>query len=241
MCYHYTVKASKKDLEVRFDASFQPETEFSPIYHANGFNHSPLPIITADKADTIQLYHWGLIPHFIKTKADAMKLSNQTLNAVGETVFEKPSFRSYIPKKRCLVLATGIYEWMHQGKEKYPHHIYLKDQKPFAFAGIYSHWTDPVSQEVFKTYSILTTEANPLMKRIHNSKERMPVILHPDLERKWLNQDLLPQEIKEIIMPYDDEQMEAHTISRLITSRDQNSNVPGVMEKFDYPELTFSC
>lgn len=237
MCYHYSITLDNGEIEVRFSAKFKPEYYFNKVYHNNGYNHNPMPVITADEPDTVSMYNWGLIPHWVKTAEDAKKLSNQTLNAKGETVFDLPSFRSYIGKKRCLVLADGFYEWMHVGKEKIPHYIYMKDKKPFAFAGIYSHWIDPKTNETIKTYSILTTDANSKMKKIHNSKERMPVILRPETERMWLKPDLIKDEIKNLIMPLEDELIESHTISKLITSRTESSNQERVMDICEYPEL----
>jgi len=237
MCYHYSVSSSDKEIEKRFTAKFKPEYVHNKVWHNNGYNHIPMPIITADEPEAINMYQWGLIPHWVKTDADAKKLSNQTLNAKGETVFDLPSFKMYIGKKRCLVIADGFFEWMHVGKEKYPHYIYMKDKQPFAFAGIYSHWKNPATNETIKTYSILTTEANSLMKKIHNSKGRMPLILRPDMERQWLKPELMKDEIKNLILPLEDELMEAHTISKLITSRTESSNQERVVDVCEYPEL----
>lgn len=238
MCYHYSVTAKKEKLEDRFKVKFKPEYEHIPVYHRDGFSHKEMPIITADEPDEINMYNWGLIPHWVKTEADAKKLSNQTLNAKGETIFDLPSFKMYIGKKRCLVLADGFFEWMHVGKEKYPHFIHMRDNKPFAFAGIYSHWKNPVSGETLKTYTILTTEANTLMKKIHNSKERMPLILRPDMEKQWLKPDLIKDEINNLILPLEDDLLEAHTVSKLITSRTESSNQERVIDVCDYPELS---
>jgi putative SOS response-associated peptidase YedK len=235
MCYHYTVVSEPEKMAVRFDAEILDE--YDAIYHSDGFAHNAMPVITADDPDKIQAYNWGLIPHWVKTEADAQQLRARTLNAKGETVFDLPSFKMYVPKKRCLVLADGFFEWMHVGKNKYPHFIYMKDRQPFAFAGIYSHWKNPVTEQVFKTYSILTTEANGMMSKIHNTKKRMPVILRPDMEKLWLKPDLMKDEIKNLIQPMEDELMEAHTISRLITSRKESSNQPKIMDVCEYPEL----
>ena len=237
MCYHYTITTPKNQLENRFSAHFDALSDYRPIYHADGFSHRAMPVITADKPAEIQLYHWGLIPHWVKDRESAKQLSNQTLNAVSETVYEKPSFKAYRPKKRCLVLADGFFEWMHAGKNKYPHYIYLNDHQPFAFAGIYSHWADKETGEIIKTYSILTTAANDLMAKIHNVKKRMPVILKPEDEQKWLEQDLPQGEIVNLLQPLDSKLLAAHTISKLITSRSENPDQEKVLEPFTYPEL----
>ncbi len=237
MCYHYTITTPKNQLENHFSAHFDPLSDYRPVYHSDGFAHSAMPVITADKPDEIQMYHWGLIPHWVKDNITAKQLSNQTLNAVSETVYEKPSFKSYIGKKRCLIPADGFFEWMHAGKNKYPHYIFLKGHQPFAFAGVYSHWADTETGEIIKTYSILTTAANQLMEKIHNTKKRMPVILIPGEERKWLDLQKEKSDILDQLKPLSPDYMEAYTISKLITSRSENPDREEVLEPFNYPEL----
>jgi putative SOS response-associated peptidase YedK len=109
--------------------------------------------------------------------------------------------------------------------------------EPFAFAGIYSHWKDADTDEEIRTYSILTTAANKLMSKIHNTKMRMPVILHPELERKRLDQTLLKGEINDLILPYDDELMEAHTITKVFSRKNALTDVPDIQQCVEYPEL----
>ncbi|MCB0709929.1 MAG: SOS response-associated peptidase family protein, partial [Chitinophagaceae bacterium] len=107
----------------------------------------------------------------------------------------------------------------------------------FCFAGIFSSWTDKETGEHINTFSILTTKANPTMARIHNSKERMPVIIPASLYKKWLSAKLSKAEIGSFFNPYPDAEIAAHTISNLVTSRNLNSNVEEVKMPFYYPEL----
>jgi len=249
MCYHYALWADKPTLEERYTNELI--AEYDAIYHNDGFSHRAMPVITADEPGKIQLYEWGLIPHWFKPepgKTDAKgnrltalqqarAFSNQTLNAIGETVFDKPSFRNYIGKKRCLIPANGLFEWHHlDAKTKVPHYIYLKSKEIFSFGGIYSHWVDPDTGEVVKTYSILTNPAGEqeLMGRIHNSKLRQPFILRRDVEGGWLDQDLVKDDVREMILPMENKHFTAHTISKLITSRRESSNTPEVMQPYDY-------
>ena len=225
----------RTEIEIQLGVNF--EEDWKPVYHANGFSFLLMPVITQEKPVSIQLFNWGLIPHWVKTKFDADKIRAQTLNACSETVFEKPSFRSSIINSRCLVLADGFFEWMDFQKKKYPHFIYLKDKKWFCFAGIHSEWTDKETGEHIKTYSILTTAANPMMARIQNSKERMPVIVPPQHYKKWLSTGLNKNELRSFFDPYPQKEMEAYTISKLITSHSQDSNVPEIKEPYQYPEL----
>ena len=161
-----------------------------------------------------------------------------TLNAKAETIFEKPAFRSSIKENRCLVLVDGFYEWKHVGKYKYPHFIRLKNKEPFALGGIYNDWVSNETGEIIKTFSIITTEANSLMAEIHNSKKRMPLILSRGEEKKWIEPDLSETNIKSLLKPFNVDEMEAYTISKLITQRNADNNIPEVMEHYPYIELS---
>ena len=235
MCYNVSVKSGKEVFTARFEAEM-PEN-IAPYYHVSGFLHPKLPVIRSDNKGLIQHNSWGLIPSWIKDGEQAGEMAKITLNAKAETIFEKPSFKNSIKKNRCLVLVDGFYEWKTVGKNKYPHFIYLKDKEPFTLGGIYSDWVNKETGEIIKTFSIITTEANPLMAKIHNSKKRMPLIIDRNKEGKWINPDLSETEIKYIMKPFDENEMDAHTISKLITQRGVNNNVPEVMERFSYSEL----
>lgn len=236
MCYHYSLIKEKVDLEERFDATL--EYEWLSQYHVTGFSDQKMPVITAEASSSIKAMSWGLIPNWVKSK-DQMKeirTKGSTLNAKSETAFDLPSFRNSIETKRCLVLADGFFEWMDQRKEKIPHYISLKDREAFAMAGIYDRWIDRETGEEINSFSILTCEANPLMARIHNVKKRMPVILPKQSEKKWLNQDLSKQDIQSLCAQYPEEGMQAWTISKMITARNGDTNVPKIIEKVDYIE-----
>lgn len=237
MCFHYALTKEKAEIEIQLGVHW--DDDWSPVFHADGFTFLAMPVITQKKPDRIQLFNWGLIPHWVKTKADADKLKTQTLNARSETVFEKPSFRTYISNSRCLVIADGFFEWMDFQKKKYPHLIQMKDHQLFCFAGIYSSWIDKDSGELINSFSILTTDANPMLEKIHNLKKRMPVIIPPALYKKWLSPNLSNDDIQSFFTPYPEEKMENYTISKRITSRMENSNAPETLQPFTYPELAF--
>jgi putative SOS response-associated peptidase YedK len=237
MCYHYSLTKKQEEIMKMIQAEW--EMPFEPIYHINGFNFPLMPIITQQQPDKVQAYSWGLIPHWVKSLDDVAKLRAQTLNARSETLFEKPSFRSYT-NNRCLVLADGFYEWMDFAKQKYPHYVHLTEARLFAFAGLYAHWTDKETGELVRTFTIITTDANPLMARIHNVKKRMPLILPREEWDKWLDPNLSREEMKEMLRPCPDTEMKAFTISKLITSRNADTNVPEVTRPLEYPELAFA-
>ncbi|MCR6637456.1 MAG: SOS response-associated peptidase [Sporocytophaga sp.] len=241
MCYHNSLKVQKHDLEKRYNSKIVED--FIPVYHSNGFSFQKWPVLVNGEGDSgsFQFMNWGLIPFWNKDKQKALEGRLNTLNCKGETAWEKPSFRASIKSKRCLIPSTGFYEWMHVGKEKIPFFIYLKNVEIFSFAGIFDECTIKDSQgneEKFQTFSIITTCANGLMEKIHNSKKRMPVILSPEKEKLWVLEDTSKEEINNLLLPFPEEEMQAHTISKLITSRTENSNVPKVMDAFKYPEIS---
>lgn len=237
MCYNVSVKSDKKVLEDRFQATHESAEEMQPYYQVSGFLHPKLPVIRSDNKGLIQHCTWGLIPSWVKDETQAAEMRTMTLNAKAETIFEKPSFKYSVKKNRCLVLVDGFYEWKTLGKNKYPHFIYLKHKEPFALGGIYSDWVNKETGEIIRTFSIVTTEANPLMAEIHNSKKRMPLIFDKESEKNWIEPELNETEVKNLMQPLNENEMEAHTISKLITQRGVNNNVPEVMERFHYPEL----
>ena len=157
MCFHNSLSESAQKIESRFNAKFESGIDFQSIYHASGFSFPKWAVITAEKPNTIQLYQWGLIPYWIKSLEDAIKFRANTLNAKSETVFEKPSFKFSINKKRCLVMSTGFYEWQEINKKKYPYFIKLKNENLFAMAGIYQNWSDRTNGELYNNFSILLT------------------------------------------------------------------------------------
>ena len=237
MCYYKQDKALQKALEDHYDAILR---EFIPYYLDNGFDHNPSSIITNERPKEFQTLTWGLIPWWTKSRADANQIRVRTLNCISEEAFDKSSFKEAIRERRCLIPCTGFYEWrwFNGGKNKYPYFVHLKDQELFSLAGVWSEWTDKSTGEVLSTYSVLTTKANALMEKIHNSKKRMPVILPDEFEKDWLNPNLTKEDVLALCQPFDAEKMTAYTISKMITDkRIDNKNVPEVAKPFEYPEL----
>ena len=142
----------------------------------------------------MQLYKWGLVPHWAKDD----KIGYRMINARAESLKEKPAFRGPLQKGRCLVIADGFYEWKAEGARKTPYRIELKDRKPFAFAGLTSRWKDEKGEEL-DTFTIITIEANAAIGKIH---DRMPVILQKEWEGKWLDPHIEVQETDKFLIPY---------------------------------------
>ena len=215
-----------------------------PLHHATGFSHPKLFIYTDEIPDLPTLAIWGLVPHWVKERAQLKKTWNNTLNARGETIFEKPSFRTSAKEHRCLVFVDGFYEHHHFKGKTYPYYIHQKNNEPMALAGLWSEWADPETGELFNTFSIVTTEGNTMLAKIHNNPKldgpRMPLILPSELEEDWLapiNDELEEQKIKELIRSYPTEELESYTVGR-IRGKEYVGNIPEVSNKKEYPELS---
>jgi putative SOS response-associated peptidase YedK len=198
-------------------------------------------IFTGQHPNQPVLSTWGLVPHWIKDRDQLKKLRNNTLNARGETIFEKPSFRDSSRRKRCLIYVNGFYEHHYFKERTYPYFIYHKDNSPLALAGLWSEWTDKETGEILSTFTIVTTEGNSLLERIHNNPKlkgpRMPLILPREKEDDWLDSSLNnPHRIMDIIRPYPSEGLTAHTVHRL-RGKEYMGNVEDVSKPVTYDEL----
>lgn len=236
MCYNIAIYSQRKAIEKRFGIRFKAPERYAPHYHASAFSAPYLPVIGTDDPAIIESYRWGLVPHWVKDGKTANEIRFKTLNARSETIHEKRSFKDAVKTKRCLVLIEGFYEWREFKGNKYPYYIRLISKEPFALAGLWDRWEDQKEKREEYTFSVITTKANPLMAIIHNTRKRMPVILERENERKWLD-ELTATEIDSMLKPYNEGAMEAHPVSKLITARGINRNVPEVMVEYDYPEL----
>lgn len=184
MCFHSKQTKDAVAAEKRFNAVVNDLVNFKTSEHFNGFEYPQTPVIASDEPGVIRNSHWGLIPQW----ANDETIRQFTLNAKIETLTEKRSFR-YSLNKRCLVLADGFYEWQWldaKGKNKQKYLITLPNDELYAYAGIWSEWVSTRTGEIIRSYSIVTTEAIGIMREIHNSKKRMPVILSPENEQFWL-------------------------------------------------------
>ena len=242
MCYNiqYIEKRGKKYAEryktvlpKNLNANDLPEN-LPAYYFVSGFSHPLLPLVIHSG---IFLYEWGLIPFWMKDAQSAMEIKSKTLNAKGETVFEKPSFKRCIASQRALLGINGFYEWREYNQKKYPYFIHLQNTELFSLACIYDTWVDHASGEIKKTFSILTTAANPLMEKIHNVKKRMPLILKAEDEVEWIDPHRSSDKIKALIKPYPDQDMQAYSISFSASQPKFNRNIPEINQKVFFPEL----
>ncbi|WP_224994682.1 SOS response-associated peptidase [Cesiribacter sp. SM1] len=188
--------------------------------HYNAAPSQALPVITEQQPDKLQFFSWGLQPFWAK---DA-KSVKRSINARAETLTEKSTFRSLLKSKRCLVPAAGFFEWQASGQGKVPYRIMLKSEELFTFAGLWDEWADKSTGEVLHTFAIITTEANDLVKPIH---DRMPVMLSPEAEELWLDENEPQEHLLSLLMPYTAEEMKAYPVYQLVNS--PANNVPEVL------------
>lgn len=253
MCYDKTYLTRRIEFYIKRYAETAEDIKFlkdqlnqfslAAVYHASGFDHPLVPVITS-RDKRIGLYSWGLIPNWIKSAADAVKISNRTINARAETMFEKPAFRESARERRCLIMADGFFEHHHKGGKTYPYHIRLKGEECMTMAGLWDEWTDPSSGMTRRTYTVVTTRANAMLARIHNNPKleegpRMPLILPKEMEWEWLkpihekaDQDL----IQSLVRSFDEKALESFSVKRL-RGKEAVGNIPYAVLPHRYAEL----
>jgi putative SOS response-associated peptidase YedK len=224
MCYTIEKNLTREELEKRFGKNFKPNRPYSPGKRVSGFEFPEVPVIKLEDPDTIDLLNWGLIPFWTKNTESANAIKTKTLNARAETLIEKPSFRHTIKSKRCLVLTNGFYEWQHDGKTKTLFFIYLKNDIAMPMAGLYDEWTNSETGEIFCTFTIITTKANALMEKIHNTKKRMPVILSREKEFYWTDPHTNAEKALDLLVPCEDKLLEAVQIEEGNTNKPKTSS-----------------
>jgi putative SOS response-associated peptidase YedK len=182
-------------------------------FHSH-FNIAPgsmNPVIVQHERTEVVMMEWGLVPHWVKDR----KAARHIINARAETLAERPSFRGLLKGKRCLVPASGFYEWKKDEARKIPFYIRLWESPVFAFAGLYDVWHNSQG-EGYRTYTIITTEPNELMAPLHN---RMPAILKRENETRWLSGEVLSSDnLAEILAPYPPGEMDAYPVLPLVNN-----------------------
>lgn len=177
MCSRYSLTSPPEAVRKMFQCT--GEDHFPPRYNIAPTDPALIVRHNLRHARELVLVRWGLIPPWVKDPREFATL----INARSETAVEKPSFRGAIRHRRCLVPTDGFYEWTGRPGAKQPHLIRLKDQAPFALAGLWEHWLGADGSEL-ETMAILTTASNGDMAAIH---DRMPVILHEGDHERWLD------------------------------------------------------
>lgn len=241
MCYHISVtKKHRKSLEERFDAMFDTPESYEPYFHFNGWESKNLYIVKQEDPETIVTAKWGVLPaaHDISKRSDFLKKRN-TLNATRERLFESPLFSQLIGWQRCLVIADGLFE-PHKNQDikgSIPYYFSLQERALFAFAGLFSEHRSEAGLQT--AASIITTEANDLFKRIHNTPNtlgsyRMPLVLNKEDEYEWLACRNNGSTIAKILDTAPQQQFHAYPVSQDIFKR-KDSNHDGILARVSYP------
>lgn len=236
MCYTVNTEKAKAIVEKATKAKIINDDDYLKASFLSGFGHPKMLMIKQENPSVLDIANWGLVPSFIKDATKAKEYFINTLNAKSETIFEKVSFKNSILPRRCLIPISGFYEWRDINKIKYPYYITAKDKEIICVGGIYDNWVDRITGEIHTTFSMVTTEGNPLMNKIHNLKQRQPLLMTNINANAWLRNDLKESDIKELMRPMPEELMAAHTIKRISPKTIDIFN-QNVHDEFEYPEL----
>jgi putative SOS response-associated peptidase YedK len=217
MCGRFIQISNPERVKVYFSES-EVADEVKERFQEN-YNIAPtqdiLTVLNTPKP-RLSFTHWGLVPHWAKEK----KMGNLMINARVETLSKKPSFREPFRRHRCIIPAMGFYEWDSVRKTRTPYFIKSKSGEPFAFAGLWDHWTDTETGKILLSSTIITTDANQLIAQIHT---RMPVILTPDHYKLWLSSNPEPEAVLlECLKRYAAEDMETYEISKQVNNPRNN-------------------
>ncbi len=210
MCGRFSLGASASTLAAQFGLFETPA--WSPRY--NIAPTQEILVVVRDPTDArrqARLYRWGLIPSWAKDPS----IGNQMINAQAETAATKPAFRVAFRKRRCLILADGLYEWKKEGRQKQPFHIRLRDGRPFAFAGLWEHW-EGAGGTAIDSCTILTTIPNALLRPLHH---RMAAVFGANDYDLWLDpsvQDV--HRLQSLLQPYPAEEMTAYPVSSRVNN-----------------------
>ncbi len=208
MCGRYGLRDDRKATVRTLDAEWRG-ADTRPRYNIAPTQHAPVVIHEVERR-YLDMYRWGLVPFWAKDPS----IGNRMINARSETVHEKPAFRDAFKRRRCLVPASGFYEWQKTERGKVPHWIHPAEGELLTFAGLWEEWR-PKDAEPIRSYTILTTSANGFMQRLH---DRMPVILSAPEREAWLDPDASPSALRSLLRPGAEDLLEAHPVSTRVNS-----------------------
>jgi putative SOS response-associated peptidase YedK len=221
MCGRYSLTTPVEGLRQLFDfperPNLAPRYNIAPTQSVAAVRRAPPVAEQSGESPPaggqhLVLLRWGLIPHWAKDAS----IGSRMINARAETLAEKPSFRAAFHKRRCLIVADGFYEWQKQDKgPKQPYRIARRDGGPFAFAGLWERWRDAAAGSLVESCTIVTTEANALLRPIH---DRMPVILPPPAFTAWLDPETGSEAALALLRPYGGDDLVAYRISLRVNS-----------------------
>lgn len=228
MCYHTaTPGATELRKAVQKEVFYDGDENF----HISGFVRPFLPVTLNNEVNKIVSARWKLIPTWVKSETEANKFAN-TLNAVGEEVFEKNSYKNLIGQFRGLLYVNGFYEpHASDGKKNDQNYfIYMPDNKIFTLGIVYNIWRNELGDQ-YPTFSILTTQANDLLVKIHNVGKRMPLIIPENKHDEWLFAEG-KEEIQQLIIPFDGE-LSSHRTVEVTKIRGEDTNKPDIQNAIE--------
>ena len=197
MCGRFSLMVQLSDLQLEFGlkvipSSYTPSDNISP--------GSNIPVITNQNPDTLDYFYWGLVPSWAKD----ISIARNTFNARAETLSEKPSFKNAFKRRRCIIPATGYYEWKKTEMGKIPYLFTIKELSIISFAGLWEYWMDAKGNEIYST-TIITCPPNEYAAAFH---DRMPVILKRD-QRKILLGESSESELRSLLEPIHSDELKA--------------------------------
>jgi putative SOS response-associated peptidase YedK len=208
MCGRFAFLASKDDI-----LDFMPGIAIN-YWPGPRYNIAPsqdIPAVLNDGRREISAARWGLVPSWAKDPA----LGSRMINARLETVTEKPSFKRPFARQRCVILASGFFEWKSSEGKKIPFFIRQTNGAPLAFAGLFDRWRAS-DGTVLTTSTIITTAANAAILPVH---ERMPLMLRPGNIDAWLDPGEAPaEELMKLLETIDAVTLETFPVSTLVNS-----------------------
>lgn len=206
MCGRYSL-----DFDDSFFDRFETTNRIELRPHYNVAPSQTMPVVLRHSPNHVELMRWGFVPHWERgEKPKAL------INLRDDTLLTKSWAKKYIQTQRCIVPATGFFEWQKREDGKQPMYIHLKDSAYFAFAGLFSVYTHPKTGDKVNTFAIITTSPNALMAPIHH---RMPVMLTKEGGETWLNPDIVEiEQIQPLLAPYPECEMEAYPVSTEVNS-----------------------
>lgn len=209
MCGRYNVSLTGRDLANSLGAELRADSA-PPCYNRAPSQHSPV-LVQDEGRLCLDMFRWGLIPFWAKDPG----IGNRMINARAETLDSKPAFRNAFRRRRCLVPASGFYEWRKTRDGKVPHWIHPADGAPLTFAGLWEEWSPGADLEPIHSFTIITLGANEFMKQIH---DRMPAIIPPEGRGAWLNPQAESEDLANLLRAAPEDLLEAHPISTRVNS-----------------------
>lgn len=213
MCGRFTLTADGAVVQKEFGLPDMP-FDYRPRYNVAPMQ-DVLAVIHDGRTPRAGWMRWGLVPAW----ADEPSIGARMINARSESVDDRTAFRDAFERRRCVIVADGFYEWRRVGSIKIPMRVRLRSERVFAFAGLWERWSRHGADPLV-TCTILTTTPASAIASIH---DRMPVILDAAAREQWLDRDADPETLKALLRPYDDEELDAYSVSPLVNRVENDS------------------